>query len=162
MSSGELITNTHKQNLACVAELSPKSPFLCFATSCGLLNKQIKVNVRQIIALVVLPESGLIEGHRRLATFWFLSEITYLHWSPGGHEMRKWAASWFDCQSLDLRQTLLTVSASDKLLELEWHLRCLDKEAIKIFCICLHWKISYTELSSLKNWCFWLHKYSAA
>lgn len=75
MSSGELITNTHKQNLACVAELSPKSPFLCFATSCGLLNKQIKVNVRQIIALVVLPESGLIEGHRRLATFWFLSEI---------------------------------------------------------------------------------------
>lgn len=31
-------------------------------------------------------------------------------------------------------------SASDKLLEPEWHLRCLDKETIKIFSICLHWK----------------------
>lgn len=161
MSFGELITNIQKQNLACVAEL-PQTPHFCILLPhVALWINKLEVNVRQIIALAVLLESGLIEGHRRLATFCFFIRNTYLHWSPGGHEMRKWA-SWFDCQSLDLRQTLLTESASDKLLELEWHLRCLDKEAIKIFCICLHWKISYTELSSLKNWCFWLHKYSAA
>lgn len=75
MSFGELITNIQKQNLACVAEL-PQTPHFCILLPhVALWINKLEVSVRQIIALAVLLESGLIEGHRRLATFCFLSEI---------------------------------------------------------------------------------------
>ena len=71
-----------------------------------------------------------------MATFFFVSDVS-LYRGPGRHEMTK-QASYFCCQTLDLRQMLFPESASHKLLELQWHLWCLDKEAIKIFSICLH------------------------